>query len=85
VQRFQLVFFDAEGRPQAYYSVDCESDVEAARQARATGYRNEIEVRDGDTVVRRLNSRNLQAEPAPGLRPAWQPQELVPATASGRT
>jgi hypothetical protein len=60
---YRLVFLDDEGRQQAYYSISCSTDVEAARQARATGYRHEIQIWDGNTIVLRMNCRDLQAAP----------------------
>jgi hypothetical protein len=61
--KYQLVFLDPEGRAQAYCGVICRDDAEAARQAKATGYRNEIEIRDGaGHVVRRINARSLRPQ-----------------------
>jgi hypothetical protein len=68
MRRYRLVFLDGEGRPQAYDCVYCASDAEAAREARASGYRHEIEVWEGDSLVRRLNSRSLLAESAASRR-----------------
>jgi hypothetical protein len=68
VRGYRLVFLDREGRAQAYYSVYCGTDAEASRQAKATGYQNEIEVWDGDRIVRRLNCRELQPVEPPKRR-----------------
>ena len=57
MRTYRLVFLDSAGRPQAYYDIVCPTDHDAVREAKATGYSNEIEVWDGATRVRRVNSR----------------------------
>jgi hypothetical protein len=68
MQSYRLVFLDGEGRPQAYYSVVCSGEREAAGLAYATGYGGEIEIWDGERLVRRLETRSHYPEPQAGRR-----------------
>jgi hypothetical protein len=68
MQSYRLVFLDGKGRPQAYDTVFCSSDADAARQAKAIGYQNEIEIWDGGVVVRRLNCHELRPVEPPTRR-----------------
>ena len=67
---FKLVFLDGEGHPQTYYTVVCDDDAAAMRQAKATGYWNEIEIWCDERLMRRVNCRGLPPEIAVRRHPS---------------
>ena len=65
MRTYQLVFLNANGRAQAFDRLTAIDSAAAAGAAKATGYPHEIEIWDGDELVRRLNCRKVAAPQPP--------------------